>query len=99
MAPAIDSALGKGFNEFVELSDQLIEVSRRLESDDNSAPAKAYPPKITLSLMTGKIRELRISKSLVRHLIYNGTPYPVCPYKVYHTALLRDVTVPVLRVQ
>lgn len=53
-----------------------------------------YPPKIDLSPITGKITELRISKSLIRQLIYKGQPYPVCPYKVYHTLLLRDADTP-----
>jgi hypothetical protein len=79
------------FEEFVELSDQIIPVSWKIAQDGNSQPAHAYPPKITLSPITGKIRELRISKSLVRHLIYKGEPYPVCPYKVYHCQLLRDI--------
>ena len=88
--PAPNSA----FDDFVELSAQLIDTSRKLGSDENSTPPQSYPPKITISSITGKIRELRISKSLVRQLIYKGEPYPVCPYKVYHTLLLRDVTSP-----
>ena len=57
----------------------------------DSPPTDNYPPKINISPITGKITELRISKSLIRQLIYKGEPYPVCPYKVYHTLLLRDV--------
>jgi len=53
-----------------------------------------YPPKISVSSVTGKITELRISKSLIRQLIYKGEQYPVCPRKVYHTLLLRDVVAP-----
>jgi len=60
----------------------------------NSPPEDNYPPKINISPVTGKITELRISKSLIRQLIYKGEPYPVCPYKVYHTLLLRDVVTP-----
>ena len=47
--------------------------------------------KIDLSALTGRITGNHISKSLVRQLIYKGEPYPVCPYKVYHVSLLRDV--------
>ena len=57
-------------------------------------PADNYPPKIDISPVTGKITQLRISKSLIRQLIYKGVPYPVCPRKVYHTLLLRDVVTP-----
>ncbi len=57
-------------------------------------PTDSYPPKIDISPVTGKITELRISKSLIRQLIYKGEPYPVCPSKVYHTLLLRDVVSP-----
>ena len=57
-------------------------------------PTDSYPPKINISPVTGKITELRISKSLIRQLIHKGEPYPVCPRKVYHTLLLRDVVTP-----
>jgi hypothetical protein len=87
-----DSAPQSTFDDFVELSSQIINTSGKTGNDDIPIPVQSYPPKVTLSLITGKIRELRISKSLVRQLIYNGNPYPVCPYKVYHTALLRDIT-------
>jgi len=50
--------------------------------------------KITQSHITGKISELRVSKSLIKQLLHKGEPYPVCPNKVYHTLLLRDVTTP-----
>jgi hypothetical protein len=53
-----------------------------------------YPPKTSVSSVTGKITSLRISKSLIRQLIYKGEPYPVCPNKVYHTLLLRDIVNP-----
>jgi len=64
-----------------------VEVADKPQTDN-------YPPKIDISPVTGKITELRISKSLIRQLIYKGEPYPVCPYKVYHTLLLRDVVTP-----
>ena len=92
MGLIIDSAHVSAFDEFVELSYQALDTSREIDRDDHSTRAQSYPPKITLSPVTGKIRELRISKSLVRQLIYKGEPYPVCPYKIYHTALLRDIT-------
>ena len=65
-------------------SSKEVEVAERPPTDN-------YPPKINISPVTGKITELRISKSLIRQLIYKGEQYPVCPRKVYHTLLLRDV--------
>lgn len=53
-----------------------------------------YSPKVDLSPLNGKITELRVSKSLIRQLLYKGTPYPACPSKVLHTLLLRDVISP-----
>jgi hypothetical protein len=85
-----DAAKESTFDDFVEVSSHLQEGSMHLDRDE----VRAYPPKITLSPVTGKIRELRISKSLVRQLIYKGEPYPSCPYRTFHTLLLRDITTP-----
>ena len=73
--------------------DMIPSIDEEVEVVDKP-PADNYPPKINVSSVTGKITELRISKSLIRQLIYKGEPYPVCPYKVYHTLLLRDVVTP-----
>lgn len=89
-----DSTAGSTFDEFVELSSIISEASRETSGSENPGSANLIPPKVTLSPITGRIRELRLSKSLVRHLIYKGEPYPVCPYQVYHTLLLRDVQSP-----
>jgi hypothetical protein len=53
-----------------------------------------FSPKIDRSPVTGKITGIRVSKSLIRQLIYKGETYPVCPYKVYRTLLLRDIVSP-----
>ena len=73
--------------------DMFPDSSKEVEVVDRT-PTDSYPPKIEISPVTGKITQLRISKSLIRQLIYKGEPYPVCPYKVYHTLLLRDVVTP-----
>ncbi|NQV01161.1 MAG: hypothetical protein HQ542_00815 [Bacteroidia bacterium] len=73
--------------DMFQISSGEVEAANRLPTDN-------YPPKIDLSPVTGKITKLRISKSLIRQLIHKGEPYPVCPYKVYHTLLLRDVVSP-----
>ena len=73
--------------------DMFPDSSEEVEVAENP-PEDNYPPKINISLVTGKITELRISKSLIRQLIHKGEPYPVCPRKVYHTLLLRDVVTP-----
>ena len=73
--------------------DMFPDSSKEVEVADRSITDN-YPPKIDISPVTGKITQLRISKSLIRQLIYKGKPYPVCPYKVYHTLLLRDVVTP-----
>ncbi|MBE0647288.1 MAG: hypothetical protein IH596_05870 [Bacteroidales bacterium] len=49
--------------------DNVKEVSLSVETINDN-----YPPKVDLSLVTGKITELRISKSLIRQLIYKGEP-------------------------
>ncbi|MBC8549908.1 MAG: hypothetical protein H8D23_09665 [Candidatus Brocadiales bacterium] len=73
--------------------DMFPDSSKEVEVVDRT-PTDSYPPKIEISPVTGKITQLRISKSLIRQLIYKGDPYPVCPCKVYHTLLLRDVVTP-----
>jgi len=80
------------FNEFVELFDQITRIIKQkvVEEDCNDK----LSPKIDQSAVTGKITAIRVSKSLIRQLIYKGEPYPVCPYKVYHTMLLRDIVSP-----
>jgi len=92
MLPRFEPMGNRPFYEFVGLSDQIIgnpkaQIVEKARTDKLS-------PKIDLSTVTGKITGLRISKSLIRQLIYKGEPYPVCPYKVYHVNLLRDVTFP-----
>jgi hypothetical protein len=79
------------FDQFVELSSLVSDIKNVTADKDVRV---GITPKITLSPVTGKIRELRLSKSLIRQLIYKGEPYPVCPLQVYHTLLLRDITLP-----
>lgn len=81
------------FYQFTELSERLVDQQpTETESDDQTRQPTA--PKIKVSAVTGKISQLRISKSLIRQLIYKGEPYPVCPYNVYHTLLLKDIALP-----
>ena len=80
------------FNEFVGLFKQITGIPSA--NIGASSRNDKLPPKIDLSPVTGKITGIRVSKSLIRQLIYKGEPYPVCPYKVYHTTLLRDITSP-----
>ena len=79
------------FGQFVELS-SLIADNKGTDSERDTGTG--ITPKICLSSITGKIKELRISKSLIRQLMYKGEPYPVCPLQVYHTLLLRDIEIP-----
>ncbi|MEI7982178.1 MAG: hypothetical protein WCI71_11040 [Bacteroidota bacterium] len=87
------------FEEFVELSEQIAAPSKVATSTGGNQATENRSPKIILSPVTGKIRELRISKSLINQLIYKGEPYPVCSYNVYHTMLLRDIVVPTSEAQ
>ena len=82
------------FNEFVELFDQIIGTRIIKQKAVEEVCNDKLSPKIDQSSVTGKITAIRVSKSLIRQLIYKGEPYPVCPYKVYHTMLLRDVVFP-----
>ena len=82
------------FNEFVGLFDHITSSSSLQAYLEGEASNVKLPPKIDLSPVTGRITALRISKSLVRQLIYRGEPYPVCPCKIYHTALLKDIQIP-----
>ena len=82
------------FNEFVELFDQIIGTRIIKQKAVEEVCNDKLSPKIDQSAVTGKITAMRVSKSLIRQLIYKGEPYPVCPYKVYHTMLLRDVVSP-----
>jgi len=92
MLPRFEPVGNRPFYEFVGLSDQIMGCPK--VQIDEKARTDKLSPKIDLSPVTGKITGLRISKSLIRQLIYKGEPYPVCPYKVYHVNLLRDVTFP-----
>jgi len=94
MLPRYEPRHNSPFHEYVGLMDQITDtpVSKvRLEEKFSNDKTSS---KIDLSPVTGKITSLRISKSLIRQLIYKGEPYPVCPYKVYHSLLLRDVVTP-----
>ena len=82
------------FAEFVELFNQITATPKVEAKVEEKISNDKISPKIDLSPMTGKITALRVSKSLIRQLIYKGEPYPVCPYKVYHTTLLRDIITP-----
>lgn len=92
MQPRVDFRIGASFQEFVGLAGKITCKQpfkiEKIASNENTSS------KIDVSKVTGKITALRISKSLIRQLIYKGEPYPVCPYKVYHTLLLKDVKIP-----
>lgn len=88
MYPRVDIQAGSPFNEIVGLFGHI--AAKRVEQEKSIRPNEKS--KIDVSSVTGKITTLRISKSLVRQLIYKGDPYPVCPYKVYRTLLLRDIS-------
>ena len=94
MQPRYDTMMSSPFKEFVGLFDQIagtpIVEAKTLEKASNDKLSS----KIDLSSVTGKITGIRISKSLIRQLIYKGESYPVCPCKVYHTMLLRDIVSP-----
>ncbi len=66
---------------------------RKIVIEENDGNEKSFS-KIDRSQATGKITAIRVSKSLLRQLIYKGEPSPVCPCKVYHTLLLRDIQSP-----
>lgn len=85
---------GSPFHEFVGLFDQIIGISLTNTKTGENFSKEKLTSKIDLSPVTGKITGIRISKSLIRQLIYKGEPYPVCPCKVYHTVLLRDIVSP-----
>lgn len=89
-----EPSVNSPFNEFVGLFDQIIGVQRAKTTVKENVSIDKPIQKIDISTVTGKITGIRVSKSLIRQLIYKGEPYPVCPYKVYHTTLLRDVVSP-----
>jgi hypothetical protein len=82
------------FHEFVGLFDQMINTPIEKVKVEEKISTDKLSPKIDISTITGKVTAIRVSKSLIRQLIYKGEPYPVCPYKVFHTTLLRDITFP-----
>ncbi len=87
------NAMCDTFDQFVELSTQIVNDKTVGDVPDNQS-RQPTAPKISISTVTGKINQLRLSKSLIRQLIYKGEPYPVCPYQVYHTLLLKDIPIP-----
>ncbi len=89
-----ETLMNSPFNEFVGLFDQITATPIVQVKTEEKVSNDKLSPKIDLSPITGKITALRVSKSLVRQLIYKGEPYPVCPNKVFHTTLLRDVQFP-----
>ena len=92
MQPRFETVMRSPFNEFVGLFDQMIRIPMAEAKVTEKPGIDKFPPKIDLSTVTGRITAIRVSKSLIRQLIYKGEPYPVCPYKVYRTILLRDIT-------
>lgn len=92
MLPRYEPRHVSPFNEFVSLLDQImgVQIAKAEEKFSN----EKLSPKIDLSPVTGKITGIRISKFMIRQLICKGEPYPVCPYKVYHCLLLRDILFP-----
>ena len=94
MLPRSESLQISPFNEFVGLLDMITEIPLEKPKIKSGFNTNRFPPKIDLSTVTGKIKTIRVSKSLIRQLIYKSVPYPVCPYKVYHVNLLRDISVP-----
>jgi hypothetical protein len=94
MQPRCESYSQRPFIEYLGLYDQITGMSSGRRNQEERTSRARFPSKIDQSPVTGKITHLRISKSLIRQLIYNGEPYPVCPYKVYRTALLRDIIIP-----
>jgi hypothetical protein len=94
MQPRFEPVINSPFNEFVGLLDQMIKIPMAEVKIMEKPCIDKFPPKIDLSLVTGNISAIRVSKSLIRQLIYKGEPYPVCPYKVYKTILLREITSP-----
>jgi hypothetical protein len=82
------------FTELVGLLDRMIAIPMDKPKIMAGFISNRLSPKIDLSSVTGKITALRVSKSLIRQLIYKSEPYPVCPYKVYHVNLLRDILFP-----
>jgi len=92
MLPRYEPANVSPFNEFVGLLDQI--TGNKTTKAEEKISTDKLSPKIDQSPVTGKITALRVSKSLIRHLIYKGEPYPICPCKVYHTTLLRDIVTP-----
>jgi hypothetical protein len=90
-----NNTLGNPVHEFIGIMAHFSGSSAITEEAKNSSNPVDRFVKINRSRVTGKITELRVSKSLVRQLLYKGEPYPVCPSKVYHTLLLRDIPIPV----
>ncbi len=94
MLSRFESVMNSPFNEFVGLLNQITSIPKEKAKIEEKHSTDKLSPKIDLSPVTGKIIAIRVSKSLIRQLIYKGEPYPVCPYKVYHATLLRDTVSP-----
>ena len=94
MQPRFETQQQSQFHEYVGLLDQITAVRAAKQTVLGNFSTDKLSPKIDLNPVTGKIATMRVSKSLIRQLIYKGEPYPVCPYKVYHTSLLRDIVFP-----
>lgn len=94
MLPRYEPLQERPFHEFVGLFDQITRLPVVKTAVVEKNATDKLSPKIDLSPVTGKITGIRVSKSLIRQLIYKGEPYPVCPYKVLHNTLLRDIVKP-----
>mgnify|MGYP006971737717 CR=1 FL=1 len=79
-------------SEFVDNASHII-FGNPLVTKQEDVRQKKRPSRIKESPITGKITELYVSKSLAKQLQYQGNPKPICPYKIYHMELLRDITV------
>jgi hypothetical protein len=94
MQPRFEPIMNSPFNEFVGLFDKIISTPMVKVKVTEKPGIDKLSPKIDLSPFTGKITAIRVSKSLIRQMIYKGEPYPVCPYRVFHNTLLRDILSP-----
>jgi len=83
------------FSEFVDLSNHIISGEPiQIIKQDLTLEKKKKPSRVKLSPITGKITEIFLSKSLLSKLQWKGEPYPLCPYNVWKTQLLRDISTP-----
>jgi hypothetical protein len=94
MLPRFEFIAARPFHEFIGLAQLMKEPLFNRTSVEEKPKPERITAKIDRSPVTGKITGIRVSKSLIRQLIYKGEPYPVCPTKVYHTTLVRDIISP-----